>query len=163
LALGLSVLAGCLTVAEPMPPGGSEKDREGTLGIICEAELQLAGAFQLGAPQPNDVFGCWPVGTWTMTATIMSTDCKDPPQLAAQYQMVVMRDVDDNQTYTLASDPSNRSVRLQVTSGGGGLCEGSLQIYNSDGTQLVNLSPSLQADSSINGHGQFELYGSDQR
>jgi len=64
--LALGTLGGACTsgldssVPEAMSPGS----RDEILGLSCEASLRLAGAFHVGAPQPEDVFGCWPVGEW---------------------------------------------------------------------------------------------------
>jgi hypothetical protein len=39
--------------------------------VRCSAGFQISGSFA-GAARPTDVAGCWPVGTWTFTATLDS-------------------------------------------------------------------------------------------
>ncbi len=133
-----------------------------TLGIICSGELAITGHFELGAPQPDDVFGCWPVGTWTFSASMVNSDCSDTSGLLPEYKIGVARDIDENETYMYLTDPAHEKVRLSVTSGGSGLCEGNFEVYSNDGKILVNLKPALNADGSITGNGEYEVYGSDQ-
>lgn len=164
--LALGALPGCLDVNwnpdDQDVPGGSDEDRDEALGIVCKASLAITGTFEEGAPQPPDVFGCWPVGLWTFTASVTENQCPDPPQLEAQYQVKVERDAEDNEIYTYMNDPSYERVRLKVTSGGGGLCEGGFEIYSPDGKILTNLKPALQADKTLNGFGDYEVYNEDQ-
>jgi hypothetical protein len=157
-------LLGCTAdgfTSENPPP--DDDDRNDQLGILCASEVTLAGRFELGAPQPDDVFGCWPVGTWTFSATVANGDCSDTSGLLPEYRFSVTRDgEDETDSYAYLSQPGYERVRLSVSSGGGGLCEGNLEVYSPDGKILVNLKPALQADGSIDGSGEYEVYGSDQ-
>jgi len=144
-------------------PGGRELELEDeALGRVCSAVLTLTGSFEAGAPQPDDVFGCWPVGTWTFTGEVEDNECNDPPRLEPEYKFLVERDADSVETYTYLTDPSYERVRIKVTSGGGGLCEAGLELFSPDGTKVLNLKPALQADLTINGFGEYDVYRTDQ-
>jgi hypothetical protein len=160
LSLVLGAGPGCLSV--PSSPENANADRQAQLGIVCEAEVKLAGHFQPGAAQPADVFGCWPVGTWTFAAEIEKTDCPSPPALEPAYAFSVSRDGEQRESYRFLNAPDRQGVKLKVSSGGSGLCEGGLMIYSADGKTLVNLKPTLNADGSVAGHGEVELYATAQ-
>jgi hypothetical protein len=132
------------------------------LGRVCSAVLGLTGAFEESAPQPSDVFGCWPVGTWTFTARVEDNECTEDPALENEYRFLVERDEESVETYTYLTDPAYERVRIKVTSGGGGLCEGGLELYSEDGTKVLNLKPALHADKTITGFGEYDLYLRDQ-
>jgi hypothetical protein len=153
-----------LGVAACAPPAydGDDDDRQDTLGIICEGELSITGTFVASAPQPEDVFGCWPVGTWTFSASVGGHDCPSAPMVLPEYKFSVTRDAEEVEHYSYDTDPAYERVRIKVTSGGGGLCEGGVELYSEDGKHVWILKPSLQADGTLNGSGQYELYGSDQ-
>jgi hypothetical protein len=141
---------------------GDDDDRNDQLGILCEGAVSIQGTFTASMPQPADVFGCWPVGTWKFKAIIDSTDCDPKPMMLPEYQFSVVRDAEENESYVYDTDPTYERVRLKVTSGGGGLCEGGLEIYSMDGKTIWNFKPALQADGTLNGIGEIEMYGSDQ-
>lgn len=129
--------------------------------IICSADLTVSGSFAIGAPKPADISGCWPVGTWTFTATVGSTTCGSPPVPLAQYQIRVDRDTaaeepDHTFLYTYLTDPADTTRHIGVTSGGGGLCEAELLLYSADGKKRWNFHPGLQADSTLVGLGEYE-------
>jgi hypothetical protein len=155
----VGTLLGCV---EPASVESSNADRQATLGIVCEAQVAIAGNFKAGAARPSDVFGCWPVGTWTFSATVQSTDCASPPALERQYAFAVARDADQVETYRFLNDPARDGVRLKVTSGGSGLCEGGLMIWSADRKTLFNLKPTLNADGTVAGNGEIELYSTPQ-
>lgn len=133
--------------------------------INCEATFTTVGNFELTQDQPDDVSGCWPVGVWTFTAQLDSNDCDQSPQLLPEYQFEVTLLANDDgeldQIYTYLTDPDSNH-RVDVTSGGGGLCEGGLEIYSDDGKQYWNFKPALHADQSLTGFGEYFLYNSDQ-
>src|SRR6185436_5283364 len=54
---------------------GDDGDDGSADEILCMAELGVTGTFAESATQPIDVQGCWPIGTWTFTTTIVSNDC----------------------------------------------------------------------------------------
>jgi hypothetical protein len=157
LTLALGAAPGCLSGSPP-----STGDRQQQLGIICEAQVRIAGQFQASAAPPSDVFGCWPVGTWTFSASIESTDCASPPALEPRYAFSVTRDADALETYRFLNEPTRPGVKLKVSSGGSGLCEGGLMIYSPDRKTLVNLKPTLNADGTVTGNGEVELYSTAQ-
>lgn len=157
LTLALGAAPGCLS--SPSSPTG---DRQQQLGIVCEAEVKIAGHFEASAARPADVFGCWPVGTWTFAAKVESTDCASPPALESQYSFAVARDSDAIETYRYLNASSPAGVQLKVSSGGSGLCEGGLMIYSPDRKTLVNLKPTLNPDGTVTGNGEIELYATPQ-
>jgi hypothetical protein len=157
LTLALGAAPGCLS--SPSSPTG---DRQAQLGILCEAQVRIAGQFQPSASRPGDVFGCWPVGTWTFTAQVESTDCASAPALEPQYAFSVSRDSDSVETYRFLNEPTRKGVDVKVSSGGSGLCEGGLMIYSPDRKTLVNLKPTLHADGTVTGNGEVELYAAPQ-
>jgi hypothetical protein len=142
---------------------GATDDRNAVLGIVCDADLTVAGTFAASAPQPVDVIGCWPVGTWTFTLAVTDNRCPTPPDLRTSYRIEVSQDADGNQRYTDLDDPNNPSPDLRVTSGGSGLCEGSFRFYSADGKTVTNVTSNLHADNIVDGHGEYEIRTEDQR
>nr|MBA3457703.1 hypothetical protein [Deltaproteobacteria bacterium] len=82
--LGLSV--GACGVGDDSDIPESD-DRNEALGIVCEATMDITGTFVAGTPgRPAEVpTGCWPVGTWTFTATIAENACPTAPALLPSY------------------------------------------------------------------------------
>jgi hypothetical protein len=159
--LGLTLALGAAPGCSAGPPSPTS-DRQQQLGIVCEAQVRIAGQFQASAARPSDVFGCWPVGTWTFSATVESTDCLRPPALEPQYAFSVTRDANELETYRFLNEPAREGVKLKVSSGGSGLCEGGLMIYSPDRKTLVNLKPTLNEDGTVTGNGEVELYSTPQ-
>lgn len=132
---------------------------------LCNAQLSITGTFTMSQPAPDlvnndtneppgdgqpDFTGCWPTGMWKFTASIDSTTCATPPtQPAQEYQFVT--------TYMQGSDgaggeydyqlvaPSLQAgeYRLKVSSGGGGLCEGVMELYLDGAKKAWLLHPAL--------------------
>jgi hypothetical protein len=159
LSSALGTLLGC--VAPPSAESTTD-DRQAQLGILCEAQVGIAGRFEAAARRPSDVVGCWPVGTWTFSATVQSTDCASPPALEREYAFSVARDSEQIESYRFLNDPARDGVKLKVTSGGSGLCEGGLMIWSADRKTLFNLKPTLNADGTVAGNGEIELYATPQ-
>lgn len=164
----LFLVTGCLVSSDP-DPVPTPPD---LLGRICTQQLAVTGSFvQSVAPPANadgtPYEGCWPIGTWTFSATVGDGDCSTKPTPLAQYQFKgeLMPDPDvpgDNfQVFTYMTDPTIRN-RLKVSQGGDGLCEGELNLFSTDGKQVFILKPELYADSHLGGMGEFQLFGSDQ-
>jgi len=163
-ALRVGLLAGLLAAGCGVGNDGGFQGTN-TLGRICSASLTITGSFEQGMAKPADVNGCWPVGTWTFSAAIASNDCDTAPTFLPQYQFKVDQtlDADGNpeQSFTYLTDP-NSHFRVKVTSGGAGQCEGELDLYSTDGTEVWILHPELYDDLSVLGDGEYSLYDSDQ-
>ncbi len=169
LALGslVAMVAAC-GVGDPAGPPPESDERNDVLGILCNAEYDVAGTFTPGTPtRPAEIpTGCWPVGTWTFTATMRSNECAAPPsQLATQYAFRVDRTPDATnggweETYTYLG--TGMAHRLKVSEGGGGECEGGLELYSTDGTEWWNLKPALTG-TTIDGFAEYSKYAEDQR
>src|SRR5690606_725430 len=89
----LVLSTGCLVQSQ----GGDDGPPDSTdmLGRICTTSLKVNGSFvQSKAPPDHDdgtpYTGCWPIGTWTFTATIEGeSDCTNQPTLLPEYQFKV--------------------------------------------------------------------------
>lgn len=161
--LGLAVtLCACVPDAAPPYEGARDMSERQKLGILCEAQLALYGTFSMSMAKPDDVSGCWPVGVWRFTSRLQANDCDQAPSLEPEYSFQVTRDEDSVETYQYLNTPGYERVRMKVTSGGGGLCEGALQLFSPDGTTVVNFKPSLHEDLSIDGFGEYAIFESDQ-
>jgi len=101
---------------------------------------------------------------WTFTATVTDGGgCTNPPMLASQYQVKVVQDTDFNDTITFVTEPGNMYTHMQINSGGGGICTGIFQWISDDGFTIFEMHPSMQADNSLVGGGQYSIYDADQR
>ncbi|HEY5949454.1 MAG TPA: hypothetical protein VIV40_28360 [Kofleriaceae bacterium] len=156
---------GCLVESDPGPVMGTDM-----LGRVCTTELAVTGSFvQSKAPPVHEdgtpYTGCWPIGTWTFTASTGMGDCTTQPTLLAQYQFKVdeMLDADGlpYQVNTYMTDPAARN-RVKVSQGGDGLCEGELNLFSADGKEVWILKPELYADNHLGGNGEYQLFKSDQ-
>ena len=133
---------------------------------------------------PLDPFtGCWPVGTWNFTVSIDPSDeniqditgDKQPDRCGrvagtsiatfdSGYSFTVTRVQDANGTdfvddYRVNNLPADKKLyKVKVTEGGGGLCEGGLEIYSLDGLSYWNLHPALNANNTLSGVGDFHIY-----
>lgn len=146
---------------------GSVDDGQTADELLCSATLTMTGTFAIGTPQPAEISGCWPIGTWTFAAAVGEHDCGSAPTPLAEYQFRVDRDeasADPDYTwiYTYVTDPADTTADVSVTSGGGGLCEGILIVYSADGKTVWNMHPALQADGTLNGTGDYELHTTSQ-
>jgi hypothetical protein len=136
-------------------------------GRVCGATVTTAGSFAPDAanPAPTGYEGCWPVGMWTFTVTVAMNDCSAAPQPLQQYQMKGIVTQDQNgdplPDMTYVTDP-NAKVIAKYSEGGSGLCEGELDLYNTDGTKVWLLKPELNADNSITGDGEYGEFTTDQ-
>jgi hypothetical protein len=92
-------------------------------------------------------------------------DCSAAPQPLQQYQMKGIVTQDQNgdplPDMTYVTDP-NAKVIAKYSEGGSGLCEGELDLYNTDGTKVWLLKPELNADNSITGDGEYGEFTTDQ-
>jgi hypothetical protein len=148
-----------------MTPDEAEQLRRDRLGIECEAKLSLTGSYQATQAQPGEVHGCWPVGTWTFTASVEDNSCEQAPDLLDQYSFsVVAPDPADvfAYEYGFATQPEWENLSMKVTEGGGtGLCNGQFEVWSADGKSVANLHPALR-DGVITGGGEFVVYNKSQ-
>ena len=161
----LILATGCLVESS-----GEDLTPTDMLGRICTVDIVTTGTFvQSKAPPAHEdgtpYTGCWPIGTWTFTATYSMGDCTTKPALLPKYEFKVdeMLDADGipYQVNTYMTDPTARS-RVKVSQGGDGLCEGELNLFSADGKEVTILKPELYEDKHLGGNGEFQLYGSDQ-
>lgn len=162
----LGLAAGC-GVGDEGGLDGTSDDRDETLGILCNAMYDLTGSFAAGTPaRPSDTpTGCWPVGTWTFTATMTSNECAAAPaQLQGSYAFRVDRTMMADgwyETYEFLGDAA-LLYKVGVSEGGGGECQGGLELYSVDGTEYWNFKPA-QTGPTIVGFAEYARYDSDQR
>ncbi len=138
------------------------------LGRVCGSTFSITGSYQQSLAQPADVEGCWGVGTWTFSAKVESNDCTSAPAVLPMYQFKVdeTTDADGNpdQTFTYMTDPSVHN-RVKISGNGIG-CEGELDLFSADGTQVYILKPELPKDAAngaaLSGDGEFWIYKTDQ-
>jgi hypothetical protein len=163
LAFALILSSGCIPVTnfEPkeMPPSDN---RMTALGLQCDADLAITGSFVQEVAKPVEIEGCWPVGTWTFKASAVANRCPDAPTFENEYKFRVTRDAEDNESYEYLTNPAYERIRIKVTSGGSGLCEGGVTIWSLDGKTIWNMKPNLHADNHLDGQGEYEIYGEDQ-
>lgn len=157
-------------------------------GLLCGSAFTTQGSWVAGTPtrildpdHPDYApTGCWPVGTWTFTATVDAAatiedynedgkadrcgDITGTPQPAVEPSYSFRVDRSDPEgtgwvdTYTLTSSIGDAEVvRLKVTGGGGGECEGYVHLRSADGKTEWNLKPTLTG-STIGGLGDFWVY-----
>ena len=159
--LVVAALAGCTS--------GDEMVGNDTLGRLCTAQLTTSGSFTQsqsrpivnGIPKP----GCWPVGMWTFTVSVGSSDCAPKPTPLSQYQFSGDYTLDNDgnviESFMYVTDPTIHHI-VKVSEGGSGSCEGELDLYSADGTQVWTLKPELNADNTLSGDGEFDEYSTDQ-
>lgn len=173
-------LAGCLGLAlialgSACTTGSVEGDDTGPIGddvddedrITCQTDLDIAGTFTVSDAQPAEIVGCWPIGTWTFTATVTANDCASPPSLLGSYSFRGERDLSaDDPNYAwdfTVTAPNDPLASVSVQSGGGGLCSAGLNYFTADGKGTYSLHPALQEGGALIGHGTFQQHTLDQR
>jgi len=175
-----STVAACTTGNGPgtLPPSEAGTTQ---LGILCSTFYAASGTFVPNASDkpPSGFTGCWPIGAWTFSLTLNAdtstgggidtcmTTGNEPTPLA-KYQFTGTTTLDMNgdplEHFAYMPQPSDPNVNttIKVTEGGTGVCEGGLSLYDSTGTKVWTLSPELNADNSITGSAEYDLYGSNQ-
>jgi hypothetical protein len=139
-----------------------------TIGRTCSAALSITGTFAQTTPPPTEpngsaFTGCWPIGTWTFSATVGTSDCTDSPMLAASYSFRGTEGSDENGDPTedfAYSDPSAHTI-VKVTAAGNGACEGELDLFSPDGLKEWDFAPWLMG-TAISGEGAYNEYTTDQ-
>ncbi|MBA3540667.1 MAG: hypothetical protein H0T79_13735 [Deltaproteobacteria bacterium] len=161
---------------------GTEPDPNGRL---CASSFKLSGAVTNRPPIPDndgdgqpDIGGCWPSGLWTFTATADGGDCSPAPEPLAKYEvnaeykcLPAGKDCGPTATdetrgeyafeITYRTDTTIRT-HIKIGSGGGGLCEGIFELFDTSGKEVWNLHPTLQADNTLGGTGEFSRFSTDQ-
>lgn len=156
-------------------PDNAALDRQ-----LCHTDVTITGTM-IPTPKPADYdpelgeTNCWAAGVWTFTAAPRSGNEDGTAQcvttsLMSEYKVIVTKDFADEgrESYAFATNPQ-APVRLKVSSGGGGLCEGVFEIFSADGKVIHNLHPALQpaaspgANHMLTGHGEYQVYEVDQR
>ncbi len=148
---------------------------------ICSATLALTGTFQMSSTVPDlvtngtdmgppdgmpDFTGCWPTGVWTFTAAVGENNCATPPVPEAQYRFTGTYTLDSmmegpKYDFALNTPALTENYRLKVSSGGGGLCEGVIEIYQEGATKAWILHPALNtfnASGPLTGEGEYAEY-----
>ena len=169
-----SVVMVACGVGDEVGPGGPGPDVNPNR-MQCSAAFQTTGSFVQGAPRPlvNDaadprnglpIQGCWPVGTWTFTASVDNTasvldldgdgegdrcgaDGTAAPTLETSYSFKVERIEDvlsdglvEKYTY-LGTSPN--FFKVKVSEGGGGDCEAAMELVSADRKQWWMLNPGI--------------------
>jgi hypothetical protein len=142
---------------------------------ICNASFTITGTFTRdnATPPPTDpetgtpLTGCWPIGTWSFTATVASSMCATAPTVLPTYSFTVARtpapDGGNDTVQTMTNTTPNMGslkYHLAMSSNGQG-CEGHLEFGSADGTQYWNMQPTLPKDltaTAISGSGDYTLY-----
>jgi hypothetical protein len=189
LFFGSAILA--CTTGSSTPGGGTGTHDGGAIvpseaamvqeGIICSTFYSSTGTFvpNTADPPPANFTGCWPIGAWTFSLSPNTNEdmgggsdtcaaAGHEPTPLAMYQFTGTTTTDQNGdpeeqfTYTKQPDDPTVNTTIKVTEGGSGVCAGALALYDSTGTQVWSLSPELNADNSITGTAEYDLYGTDQ-
>jgi hypothetical protein len=177
LSLGLLVSLAPLTACGVGDDGGLPSTPEPR---ICSANLAITGNFTIGAMVPDkvnnttneppgdgqpDFTGCWPTGTWTWTLAVADSNCATPPTPEASYSFrtdyVPDAGGEPQYEHTLLAPQLTTNYRLKVSSGGGGLCEGILEIYSQDGKESWILHPALDVfnqSGPLTGVGEYAIW-----
>lgn len=150
---------------------------------VCTASFNVSGTFTAGTPgRPIDpdtmlpITGCWPVGTWSFTATVASTPqehpCPTQPTTLGTYSFTVSRVPDPmdptgpetvQQLTSTTTMPAGMQYHLSMSANGQG-CEGHFEVGSADGTQYWNMVPTLDKDPAavtIAGSGDYIVYKMD--
>lgn len=185
---GATLLLAALTAAAGCGVGGDDgggttppgDDQPGPVdnAEVCSASFAITGTFARdnNTPPPTDpetgtpLTGCWPIGTWTFTASVASNMCTTAPTVLASYSFTVARtpapDGGNDTVQTLNNTTPNMGTlkyHLSMSSNGQG-CEGHLEFGSADGKQYWNMTPTLSKDltaTTLSGGGDYILYKGD--
>jgi hypothetical protein len=163
-------------------------DRLDGLGIICESTMTVTGTFEPGIAQPAEVLGCWPVGKWTLSATIDRLGCDPQPPFAESYVYNVTYDeelstvgvtfpgeppevcsngqtccedsTDNDGDGLIDDDDPGCRVNLKISTAGDSLCHGAMDHFMLDGT-VIGFRPTLQLDGTLQGIGTYTVHPDD--
>lgn len=176
------LLIGACGVGDDGGPTGPTDPR------LCTTSFSLTGTFTVGAAPPDavnnetreppgdgvpDIEGCWPTGTWTFTAAVKANTSNEPdcaPQPTApqslQFKVDFVNDpIEPTYTYTVIAPTTFKKTTAKVTSGGGGLCEGLMELFSEDGLETFNFHPVLNVfnqNGPLEGQGEFARFSVNQ-
>lgn len=149
---------------------------------LCTDTYDLSGTFTLGQASPDnvnndtgeappdgmpDIQGCWPTGTWSFTLTRSGGDCSPAPTLpgSVQFHVDFLADPIEPSYAEVLDAPAVAHHRVHVSQGGGGLCEGGIELYSDDGKEVYNLHPTLNVfnqNGPLGGSGEFSRFSKNQ-
>lgn len=152
-----------------------------------------AFAADQSAPPPSGYTGCWPAGTWTFAAQMVDNNCSQAPMLQSSYSFKgqqeftcsadeITRCTQDSDCASLTPstcdfqqpivdkftlitpDPSMFQNIVKVSELGNAICEGEVDLYSPDGTQVWEFRPDLQqaVGGNLTGQGTFDIYTTNQ-
>jgi hypothetical protein len=162
---------------EPVDPGNMTAAER-----LCTDTYTIAGNFTLGTASPDrvnnetqeppgdgepDIQGCWPAGTWKFSLTSTGGDCSPAPSIppSVEFRVDFIDDPVEFSFEEVLTVPASEHYRLHVSQGGGGLCEGGLEIYSNDGKEVWNLQPALDVFNTsgpLTGLGEFSRFSKNQ-
>ncbi len=174
-AISLSAALGACAVGDvpgsgngqriPSPEEGVDA-RLDALDIICETTMNVTGTYVEGAAQPSEVLGCWPVGTWTVNATVDFLGCNPQPQFtdgafADTYVYEVSYNAEESFIQvSFVNDPADLRTNLKISTEGDGLCHGAMDHFALDGT-VIAFRPTLKEDGTLEGIGTYTIFKDD--
>ncbi len=149
---------------------------------LCTDTYTLAGTFTLGMPSPDnvnnetqeapgdgvpDIQGCWPTGAWSFTLTSTGGDCAPEPTVptSVQFRVDFIADPIEPGYEEVLVAPVTEHHRVHVSQGGGGLCEGGIELFSTDGKEVFNLHPTLDTfnqNGPLGGSGEFSRFSKNQ-
>jgi hypothetical protein len=153
---------------------------------LCTDNYSVSGTFTLGESSPDnvnnetgeapgdgmpDIQGCWPAGTWTFSLTRIDGDCGTvavPPSFSFEVDFIadpIEPDFMETLIAPAVGSASAADYRLHVSQGGGGLCEGGLEIFSTDGKEVFNIHPTLNVFNTsgpLEGSGEFSRFSKNQ-
>jgi hypothetical protein len=138
-----------------------------------------------GDGQP-DILGCWDDGVWSFQVAITTDNCTTPPVALPTYKFSSLYTITpagcvagskdamgnpicelSDEMYTYMTDPTTHA-HVKTTSGGGGICEGELELFSTDGKAVWTMTPVLTAYSTdmttgtVAGQFEYATYPTDQ-
>ena len=184
--VGLGLFAACGVGDDTTPP-------HDVTPRTCKAAGTTTGTWTQSLVDPDldgdgqpDILGCWDAGVWSFSATIVTSDCATAPvmlptyKFSSTYQITPAgctpgsKDANGNplcelssEMYAYMTDPAQHA-HVKTTSGGGGICEGELELFSPDGKKVWTFAPVLSAYSAdkttgtVGGQWEYAEYADDQ-
>jgi hypothetical protein len=128
------------------------------LGIICETTLALNGTWVESEPQPPDLNGCWPVGEWRFTTSVVRVGCDPQEPIDAQEFVYQVDRVDDSHVVTYLASPTDPRVNFKISTNGSGVCAAGFEHYGLD-LRVLDFKPNLlPGETTLSGEGYFQVW-----